>query len=830
MGSTSSASTSAVALENLYPAIIQCFFIILVGYIIGRTRVISPTESKGIGLYVSYIALPALLFKSMIELNFSMVNWVFWSSILLAKTIVYILVFIFTIILDRPVQLGTAGLYSVFSTQSNDFALGYPIIKALYEETHPEYINYLYLFAPINLLILNPIAFVFLEINRSRSIEGNQEGFRKVTANVIKRILFNPILSFVFIGFIFHFIFNGKVPLILEDILQVLSDSYNATALFYLGLGLVGKIRQVASFALLVPAILIAAKSIILPLLARAIVSAMDAGGSSNATDSLSTYAFIYGTFPTAPTVYVYATLYDVSEALIATGMVVGTFLSAPLMFVSATMEALPIHDPSSYESLVAQASLYISIIGAGCCIWVLGIFIISGRCRWMPHNLTVNLVISQLCSCIGIVLYQFCNDDRPWQHYIQFIAFLVGVFGSRCWTSMISLALCILRCKSMCYVLNHKYWFYMYGWGVTVLAVGVLLAVSVTEKMLEVDPVFQYGNLQVIMSAIILTLNIVITTVSLVILQRNDRFRKNEYLRVNADDNDNDDDADNTLGIQPEENENGSDFQSREENHDTGGNSDSSDHDNNTAIQNLVVDIESIHENTCRSTSNCSELQRQRCRAMLHNYEAKVGQVNAEVDEVASAIQRHQLTRHIVLLLLLVLSMCIGLFLCLWRLFNDARSGIYVELEFLDSVFTYGQGFFVLACFGFDTQYVIMPFIKRWRKFWYGVEQVRLPKSGDLSNEIRFTCEQFTMYHKDRCRQELVQDLRYRLRVYKNVFRGNTFVDWLIEVGLAKDRSDAVEYGGRLLLGSVIQHVKKEHHFHDRPYFYQLVEDTESV
>lgn len=32
------------------------------------------------------------------------------------------------------------------------------------------------------------------------------------------------------------------------------------------------------------------------------------------------------------------------------------------------------------------------------------------------------------------------------------------------------------------------------------------------------------------------------------------------------------------------------------------------------------------------------------------------------------------------------------GLFLCTWRLFNNQISGIYVEMEFLDAVFNYGQ------------------------------------------------------------------------------------------------------------------------------------------
>ena len=64
--------------------------------------------------------------------------------------------------------MGKAGLYSIFVTQSNDFALGFPILKALYGQTNPEYPMYLYLLSPISLAILNPIGCVLMEIDKFR--------------------------------------------------------------------------------------------------------------------------------------------------------------------------------------------------------------------------------------------------------------------------------------------------------------------------------------------------------------------------------------------------------------------------------------------------------------------------------------------------------------------------------------------------------------------------------------------------------------------------------------------------------------------------------------
>ena len=57
-------------------------------------------------------------------------------------------------------------------------------------------------------------------------------------------------------------------------------------------------------------------------------------------------------------------------------------------------------------------------------------------------------------------------------------------------------------------------------------------------------------------------------------------------------------------------------------------------------------------------------------------------------------------------------------------------------------------------------------------------------------------------------------------------MFTGSDMCDWLEEVGLAHDRGDAVAYGRTLLIGRVISHVKREHHFHDMNYFYKFIDD----
>jgi hypothetical protein len=61
----------------------------------------------------------------------------------------------------------------------------------------------------------------------------------------------------------------------------------------------------------------------------------------------------------------------------------------------------------------------------------------------------------------------------------------------------------------------------------------------------------------------------------------------------------------------------------------------------------------------------------------------------------------------------------------------------------------------------------------------------------------------------------------RWRIKTYRKVFYGSTFVDWLIEVGLAQDRAGAVRYGRKLVEGRILRHINNVYHFDDKNLLY---------
>lgn len=122
---------TGATLDNLYPALTECFVIIMCGYVAGRMNLISETESKGINTFVGTFSLPSLIFMSLSQLDLTSVNWLFLLSILVAKSVVFGCVLVVTLLVGRPVNFGRAGIFAIFCTQSNDFAIGYPIGECL---------------------------------------------------------------------------------------------------------------------------------------------------------------------------------------------------------------------------------------------------------------------------------------------------------------------------------------------------------------------------------------------------------------------------------------------------------------------------------------------------------------------------------------------------------------------------------------------------------------------------------------------------------------------------------------------------------------------------
>ncbi|KAG6442239.1 integral membrane protein GPR155 [Manduca sexta] len=818
--------------DNLYPALFQCFTIIICGYVAGRLNIVSATESKGIATFVGTFALPCLIFLSLARIDFSVVNWTFLFAILLAKGLVFFLVILVTLLVSKPLNLGRAGIFAIFCTQSNDFALGLPIITALYEKSHPEYALYLYLMAPISLAILNPVAFVLMEVNKQREYSRTQltESERKslhtfkLLKQIAKGICLNPVLVMTVLGIIGNIVFKHKLSIYLEGLLEVFGQSFSASALFLLGLRMVGQIHRLKGPALLLPCVLIMVKLIILPVVMRECVSSLNAGGNESNTISLSTYAFLYGTIPTAPAVFVFSNLYQLEIDLMASSMVICTFISGPMMFMSAQVISIN----KDYAEQLKKFGFDLSIVALVASLWVLLVFIITKKYKRMPHRLTLCLIATQLLLAISVIgAGSYDNSPPSWHSTIVQAVRTFSMYSCLLWTSMLSVGMLMLQSRGPCFVVTLWPVLGFVAWGAPAVMVVVLLA---TKTTMDLD--------STAVDAIRLCLLVFCLTVTTGCLIVYIRFRRRsaQFTSLTADYSsdqveesssliDNAQGSSSTQSASTEANGSGgygSISPSRSPTRAGATNCCSNDPNCENGLTNSQ-DIEDIA--TENKDCACPPSQKHRCTqagacAYLTELETAAGQLGLLPPEHSRG-RDGQLLKHTMLIIVYNLSMFIGITYTTWRMMLKDESGVFVEIEFLDIVANYGQALVIFVLFGLDPGEILVPTIRYLKTKWHGADTVILPPIEDLSFETKHVCDQFITHHLERCKEAIAKDTRWRMRTYRGVFRGSCLVRWLVQVGLARDPREAVAYGRHLLDGRLIAHVTNKHHFTNSPLLY---------
>ena len=206
-------------------------------------------------------SLPALIFTSLATLDLSNVKWSFLLAVLVSKTVIFALVLFIDYVLNRDVS--RAAIFSIYSTQTNDFGIGLPILESVFGHGH-KFVGLLYLVAPISLIILNPIGFVLLEMDKGRK-EKEKVGKVATFLRVLKGLLTNPVVGMTVLGVLGNFAFHRKPPSYLSKFLKALGAAFSALAPFSLGLSMAGKVGRINGETLKPILTLVGVKSMVTP-------------------------------------------------------------------------------------------------------------------------------------------------------------------------------------------------------------------------------------------------------------------------------------------------------------------------------------------------------------------------------------------------------------------------------------------------------------------------------------------------------------------------------------------------------------------------------------
>ena len=255
---------SAVSLEDLLPTICQVFVTIFLGWITGTLKIISPDGARGLNIFVGKYSLPSLVFISLASLDFSSVNFAFLLGIFLSKLQIFLLTLSLEWVISR--DLSKAAMFAMFCTQTNDFAMGVPLLEAVGETL---YKSYLFLVAPISLVILNPLGFVILETQKDK--ESRRSVWSSIAA-VLKSLCTNAIIVMTLLGGVTNLIFSGQLPGPINLILSKLGAAFSSLAPFTLGLGMVDKFRFLRGGNLFTLLVMIIIKCFLAPVSSHLVV------------------------------------------------------------------------------------------------------------------------------------------------------------------------------------------------------------------------------------------------------------------------------------------------------------------------------------------------------------------------------------------------------------------------------------------------------------------------------------------------------------------------------------------------------------------------------
>lgn len=860
--------------SNLYPALLQVFTILIMGYVAGSLKIITEKQGTGLNLFVGTFILPALLVKNIATLDFSVVDWYFLASIFVSKSAVFILAIVITLITLRPMNIGQAAVFAVFVSQSNDFALGVPITDAIYQKSHPDYINYLYLFAPISLLVLNPIAFFFLELNehwtknkmieekkkketditglvnktydnddlieiattsnaestneilnevplqrvssyvftdtviknKKKLVKSDTISRKKLLKNTIWATLKNPIVFMTFFGLIMNVIFGQKIPALIEPVLTTLANSFSALALFYLGMNMVGKIRNLTFSMIIIILILVFTKGLVFPLMLREMIVLFEGFKTAkNASavplnSDLSTFGFLYGTFPSAPSLLVFIGKYKyVQHDLVSSALVFGTLASAPLMMVSGKMISIEYanHSSTNFNDIQCKTAFGFSFATWFCCIWVLYIFLASGRILVKPHRYTFFLILAQMLTSFVHIIWTSATSDSTdvsgfWSYTYVFFT-LFSAFLTRC-IPLVMLFNLISITKLHCYdyikfnryvlkVADSKLFLTFIGFLLPLFL--AILCVAVGGFPAKQGMMIQLGKPQLIIS-IILLLYLIISITHCLILFARTKFQEESLISLVANSS--------TRYFSNYVHVNSARIRISNGSSSNGSNSDL---ENSTVSSLLVPEIsDSIDEKKYSSSFQAIE------------------KLNAQF----------QIMQHISLIVIFLFVSVICLFIQIWSLKGDfLESSIFFELQLIDTVLLYGQGFFVFIIFGLDNNFIFAPLFFKIKELLRLVKPLKLVSQSELPDATLEICNKFEDRYRAKCASALEKKQRFHYNLYEDVFSGEELIGWFIANKLVKTRKHGKNLGRKLIEGRVMHHTSFKRDFYDGFHLYKF-------
>lgn len=207
------------------------FLIIGMGYVAMRVRIASREQMQGVGNFVMYFALPALVVRALTQ---NPLEEIFNVDYLLAYGLGSVIVFVLALWLAVVIQkksMQTGAILALGMSASNSAFTGYPVAAMV---LGPPAVTFLALNMIVENLLMIPAALILAEM-------GKQTGgsLSHTLWQTAKRLIKNPILVGILAGVLIA-VLEVSLPGPLTKAIDMLADAAGPAALFTIGGALYG--------------------------------------------------------------------------------------------------------------------------------------------------------------------------------------------------------------------------------------------------------------------------------------------------------------------------------------------------------------------------------------------------------------------------------------------------------------------------------------------------------------------------------------------------------------------------------------------------------------
>jgi predicted permease len=248
-------------MSPLVETVLFVFSLVALGYLAGFTGYLKPASGEGISEFAVNVAMPLLLFRTMVKSDFHGVTpWSLWGVYFAAVAVTWTVGHMVTTrVFGRDARAGIVG--GVSAAYSNVVLLGVPFVLGVFGREGFEVLS---LLVSIHLPVMMMASIVLFEMFG----RGGEETVHplRVIKSFLRRLFLNPLIIGILAGLAWRFA-GAPLPNLVERLVDTLADTAGPVALFAMGLslrrfGISGNIRPALALSglklFLMPALVLA--------------------------------------------------------------------------------------------------------------------------------------------------------------------------------------------------------------------------------------------------------------------------------------------------------------------------------------------------------------------------------------------------------------------------------------------------------------------------------------------------------------------------------------------------------------------------------------------